>query len=119
MKYTTYKELLDYAAQNADSFSLVWRNMAFDQSAFDLLDELSPWLISDNSSHKWPGTELFSDKARVKKYEVNEKTMQILSVVSSVYDWIAPKYPEDLAFYKNNKAIFASVAHEGESWFTI
>jgi len=117
-KYTSYTELLDIAKREADTFSLVWRNFAFDQTAFDLIDELEQWLVSDYSSSSWPGTELFDEKARVKTYNVNEQTIAILSRVESVFDWQSPKYPEDLAFYKEKEIIFGSVAHEGEAWFS-
>jgi len=116
-KYTSYQELLDYAKQEADSFSLVWRNMAFDNSAFELIEKLSPWLISDYSSSSWPGTQLFGEKARVKTYRLNPNTISILKCFDSVFDFIAPKYPEDLAFYKGKVVMFSSVSHEGEAWF--
>ncbi|MGH1441807.1 MAG: hypothetical protein ACRBBR_16960 [Cellvibrionaceae bacterium] len=118
MKYTSYEELLEFGLEEADTFSIVWRNMAFDDSAFDLVEDLSPWLVSDFSSHSWPGTELLEEKARVKTYEVNSETIKILNCVSSVFDLQAPKYPEDLAFYRGKDVLFGSVAHEGMAWFT-
>jgi hypothetical protein len=48
----------------------------------------------------------------VKKYEVNKKTIRLLRCVTSVFDFIAPNYPEDLALYKDDKVIFSSVTHE-------
>ena len=117
MKYTTYKALLEFALEAADSFSLVWGNFSFDRSAYELIERLSSWIISDYSSSSWPGTELGGGKARVKTFEVNTETIEILKCVDSVFDFKAPKYPEDLAFYSNGKVIFASVAHEGEAWF--
>ncbi len=78
-KYTTYEDLLEFALNEADSFSLVWRNFAFDQSAFDFVDSLSPWLRSDFSSSNWPGTQLYSERARVKSYEVNGNTITVTS----------------------------------------
>ncbi len=116
-KYVSYEELLDFALEEADTFSVTWRNMAFNQSAFDFVDELSPWLVSDFSSFSWPGTELFGEKARVKTYKVNEQTIESLKCVSSVFDFLAPNYPEDLAFYHGKKVLFGSVAHEGMTWF--
>ncbi len=117
MKYTTYKTLLEFALDEADTFSLVWGNFSFDSSAYELIEQLSPWIISDYSSCSWPGTELVGQKARVKTYEVNTETIEILKCVNSVFDFQAPQYPEDLAFYRNGQVVFASVAHEGEAWF--
>ena len=48
----------------------------------------------------------------MKKYEVNEETIELLRCVTSVFEFVAPNYPEDLAFYKGDKVIFSSVAHE-------
>jgi len=116
-KYTSYQELLDYAEQEADSFSLVWRNMAFENSAFELIEQLSPWLISDYSSSSWPRTRLIGEKARVKTYQVTPETINLLKSVKSVFEFLAPKYPEDIAFYKGKSVIFSSIAHEEEAWF--
>ena len=118
MTYTSYEELLAYATEEADSFSLVWRNVNFDDSAWKLMDDLSPWLVSDYSSSAWPGTELYNDKAKVRTYKLTDETLAILKAQTSVFDWLAPKLPEDLAFYKGKEVLFCSVAHEGEAWFT-
>ena len=48
----------------------------------------------------------------MKKNEVNEETIELLRCVTSVFEFVAPNYPEDLAFYKGDKVIFSSVAHE-------
>jgi hypothetical protein len=111
-KNINYKELLEFALEKADSFSLVWRDYEFYDSAFELEDKLRPWLISEYSSSSWPGTITFGREALVKKYEVNKKTIRLLRCVTSVFDFIAPNYPEDLALYKDNKVIFSSVTHE-------
>lgn len=116
-KYTSYQELLDYAEREADSFSLVWRNLVFENSAYDLIEKLSPWLLSDYKSSSWPRTQLVGEKARVKTYQITPETMRYLRSFHSVFEFIAPKYPEDLAFYKNKVAIFSSIAHEGGAWF--
>jgi hypothetical protein len=118
MKYTTYKNLLEVAEQEYDTFSLVWRHeLNFEESAWKIEEELRPHLLSKFSSCKWPGTEIFGRKATIRTYVVNPESISILGRVSSVFDWLAPNYPEDLAFYRENKVIFASVAHEGEAWF--
>ncbi len=118
MKYTSYEELLDYALENADSFSLVWRNMAFNDTAFELINHLEPWLISNFSCDSWPGTQLTGDKARVYKYKVTTESIKLLECVDSVYSFLAPGFPEDLALYKDKKVLFGSVAHEGMAWYT-
>lgn len=118
MKYTTYHNLLEFAEQICDSFSLIWRHeFNFEKSAWIITEELSPHLLIEISTNKWPGTEIFGGKALLRKYTLNPATISILKQVSSVFDWIAPNYPEDLAFYSNEKVIFASISHENEAWF--
>jgi hypothetical protein len=118
IKYTNYQDLLKYADQECDTFSLVWRpEFNFENSAFKITEELAPYLISEKSTNKWPGTEVFGNKALLRTYQLNKESSNILKQVSSVFDWVAPKYPEDLAFYNNNKIMFASVAHEDMAWF--
>jgi len=118
MKYTTYRDLLLYAAKESDSFSLVWRDsFEFRESAHDIAKRLSPYLLSESKTSKWPGTEVFGAEALLKIYAVNNNTISILSEVSCIYEWLAPKFPEDLAFYRKGKTIFASVAHEKMAWF--
>jgi len=56
--------------------------------------------------------------ATSRTYRINNTTINILRSVESVYQWVSPSYPEDLAFYKKGELWFASIAHEGESWFT-
>lgn len=108
-----YEQLLEFALEKADTFSLVWQDFEFYDSAFELEDKLKPWLVSEYSSSSWPGTIKFGESALVQKYEVNESTIELLRCVESVFHFIVPDYPEDLAFYKDNKVIFSSVAHEG------
>jgi len=43
-KNFNYEELLEFALEEADTFSLVGQNFAFDESAFELDEKLSPWL---------------------------------------------------------------------------
>jgi hypothetical protein len=118
MKYSTYQDLLEYAESECDSFSLVWRSeFNFQKSAWDITDKLSKHLINELPVNKWPGTEIFDGKALLRTYSINAESIAILKSVSSVFDWLAPGYPEDLAFYKNENVVFVSIAHEGEAWF--
>ncbi len=118
MKYTTYQELLKFAEEECDSFSLVWRHeFKFKKSAWKITEELRPYLLSELPTNKWPGTEIFGSKALLRTYSINSASISILKRVSSIFDWIAPDYPEDLAIYRNEKVVFASVAHESEAWF--
>ena len=111
-------ELFDFALNNYDSFSLVWRaGLKFKDSAKNLLDELEPYLVSKRERNSWPGTETMGQPSIIYTYTVNRQSIKIIRRVQSVWDFIAPNYPEDLAFYKGKKIVFASVAHEKMAWY--
>ncbi len=113
-----YQSLLTRVSNEADEFSLVWREeFKFKQSALSIDMKLSPFLISEQKTSSWPGTELFGGLATLKKYSVSTESIALLKEVKNVYEWLAPKYPEDLAFYKNGKVLFWSIAHENEAGF--
>lgn len=114
----SYRELLTFAASNASEFTLVWRKgLEFSQSARDIDQALQPYLIRKEVSSKWPGTELLSGAAVVKRYKVTEGSLAILHAVDDTFGWISPEYPEDLAFYSGEKLLFGSIAHEEIAWF--
>jgi len=113
-----YKKLLDRAMNESDEFSLVWRHeFKFKKSASLIQEKLSAFLVSELTTSSWPGTELIGGLATVRKYKVSAQSLAILHAVNNVFDWLAPKHPEDLAFYKHGKVVFASIAHEKEAWF--
>jgi len=115
-----YKEILQRALIESDEFSLVWRHeFEYKNSADSIRKKLSEFLISEALTSSWPGTDLIGAVATVRKYRVSIESIAILHSVNSVYAWIAPKYPEDLAFYKNGKVIFWSIAHENEAGFEL
>jgi hypothetical protein len=74
------------------------------------------WLLEAYSSYSWPGTET-TEKARVRRYQVCAESIAALRCVDSVFDFLHPRYPEDLAFYAGGKVRFASIAHESDAWF--
>jgi hypothetical protein len=113
-----YKNLLDIAHSEYDAFSLVWRHeFRFLSSAKKISDILEPYLLSEEVTDNWPGTKLIGGLAVMRKYRVSNESIEILSVVNEIHEWLAPKYPEDLAFYKGEKLMFASISHEHEAWF--
>ena len=115
----TYTELLQLAMQYCSSFSLTWRDqLMFHESASRVLASLRPFLIREVYTGEWPGTRLVDQKAMVRYYRLTEKTLQILSTVPSLYAWLAPSFPEDLAFYRADETCWLfSIAHEEDAAF--
>ena len=118
-KGRTYIELLNFAASRCESFSLVWRKQfQFEPSAHQIANSLKPFLISNVRTDEWLGTKLIGHEAIVRQYRVVDRSIKILCSVSSLYSWLQPKFPEDLAFYSSgNVGWLASVSHERDAWF--
>ena len=49
---------------------------------------------------------------------VEDQFVKLLHAAASLYSWLQPKLPEDLAFYDSGDAVWlASTSHEQEAWF--
>ncbi len=116
----TYRALINFAFTECDTFSLVWQE-GFDFTArADLLAErLSPYIQRSARTDSWPGTQIFDRFALVRWYRLCVPTGHILKEAPGLYSWLAPDFPEDLAFFKRGKCWMASLSHEQCSWFTI
>ena len=112
-----YYELLQLAKQHCTSFSLVWQDIfRFSDSADNLERTLLPFLIREELTNVWPGTEIRGHKARVCHYRVTDESVSILADVSGLYAWLAPEMPEDLAFYAADGSCWLfSIAHEKDA----
>jgi hypothetical protein len=109
-----YGKLLKWAVGNSTSFSLVWRNdFKFKQSAKEIKKKLKPYLERSETTNNWPGTQIFdAPKEKIRFYKTTIDSIELLKDVKSLFKWLAPSYPEDLAFYNKNKPVFGSIAHE-------
>jgi len=97
----------------------VWRKQfQFEPSAHQIANSLKPFLISNVKTDEWLGTKLIGHEAIVRQYRVADKSINILCSVSSLYSWLQPQFPEDLAFNSSgNIGWLASVSHERDAWF--
>jgi hypothetical protein len=113
----TYTALLRLAIQYCSSFSLTWRDqLKFNETASLMMSALLPFLIRELHTNEWPGTQLIDQKAMVRYYQFTEDTLRILSEVSSLYAWLSPNLPEDLAFYREDERCWLfSIAHEKDA----
>ena len=112
-----YVDLLRFGMQFCSSFSLTWRDQAqFNQSASDIEITLRPFLLRESYTDAWPGTRLYKAKARVRFYRLTVQSLEILLRTSSLYAWLEPNLPEDLALYKADGSCWLlSIAHELDS----
>ncbi|QOX77503.1 hypothetical protein FY034_00610 [Trichlorobacter lovleyi] len=114
-KNESYYLLLEWAKVEASSFSLIWRKgFSFAATAQEVEKRLRPYLIKEELTNEWPGTKICAPpEETIRFYRITNDTIKVLRTVTSVYDWLAPDYPEDLAFYnKECCPLFGSVAHE-------
>ena len=118
-KGQTYIDLLNFAAARCQSFSLVWRDQfTFEQSAYEIKRALRPFQLSNVRTDEWLGTKLIGHEAIVRRYQVSDAAVELLCGAGSLYSWLQPKLPEDLAFYSVDDAGWlASISHEGRAWF--
>ena len=115
----TYVDLLDFAAARCESFSLVWRDqLRFEHSAYEIKHDLKPFLLSNIRTDEWPGTKLIGHEAIVRRYRVSDDSVKLLQRAPSLYSWLQPKLPEDLAFYSSGDVLWlASISHEHVACF--
>ena len=60
---------------------------------------------------------VYKDRADVITYRFEEPAMEVLERPGSLFGWLSPSYPEDLAFFgRDKKCAFASVSHEGDAY---
>jgi hypothetical protein len=115
-----YEQILRLAAEVCASFSLVWRDqLEFDASAQAVGLELSPFLMREERTSEWPGTQLLGHEAIVRHYKVCQGSMGVLLRATGLYAWLSPELPEDLTFYlPNGVPWLTSIAHENDARFT-
>ena len=118
-KAQTYIDLLHFAAFQCESFSLVWRDQfRVEKSADEIKEALQPFLISSVRTAEWPGTKLIGHQATVRHYRVSDESVKLLYRAGSLYSWLEPNLPEDLAFYGPGERVWlASISHEHVAWF--
>ncbi|WP_374718066.1 stage III sporulation protein AH [Neobacillus sp.] len=120
VKGKRYKELIDLLSRNCNIFAFVENRqlMEIEDERLAYIDILiapiEEHLIERKIQQEWETTKLLEDTAYVFYFALNNITRQFLKERSkSLFDWISPKLPEDLMFYKDGKCLLASCSHEG------
>lgn len=114
-------KILEAMSDYANSFSYVVRDgMAVSSKAVQLIDELSPYLLSCNHCQEWPGTKLLIGSALLFSYSLSALSANVLVNTSDdIYEYILPNLPEDIVLYQNDTPVFISVTHEKDSYFIV
>lgn len=116
-----YATFLDMALDWFGFFSLVWRDgSTFDDSAIQIRRDLDRRETNRRRVTHWPGTRVFDTKgpiASIISYRLDSGSRDVLARPGSLFGWLAPTYPEDLAFYRRDGPLaFATVSHERMAW---
>jgi len=116
-----YTNFLDLALDWFGFFSLVWRDgSTFDDSAIQIRRDLDRHETNRRRVSHWPGTRVFDTKgpiASIISYRLDRGSRDVLARPASLFSWLAPTYPEDLAFYhREGHLTFATVSHERMAW---
>lgn len=85
------------------------------------LKDMEVHLASVRRSNVWPGTQLMDGEADVYTFLCKETTLEcVLRYSSSLFEWLQPDLPEDLALYRNDgSTILETVTHEQEGLLKI
>ena len=117
---SAYLGLVEYLLRSCSAFHLVWRDQAkFDQEAISIREELARWELDRWRRSAWPGIRYSTSKpcASVILYKTDPRQIEILKRPGGLFDWVPPKFPEDIGFYdKAGDCCFATVSHEKEGW---
>ncbi|MFT3876083.1 MAG: hypothetical protein QM708_06650 [Propioniciclava sp.] len=117
-----YAELIDFCVLVGSRVQFVYQDdLDFEPSARALVDVLNPdGEQATRRSKRWPGTRLLDGKATVCSVPLTEQVAVWLKEGPLPYDWIAPKWPEDVAILRRDgSVVFGSIAHERDSWLKV
>lgn len=92
---------------------------AFDEQNNKFIKCISDDIILAEDRTEWPGTVLFRKSAKVYEFCLNSRVADAMALCSSsLYDWVHPRLPEDLAFLRADHSVWmASVSHDREFYF--
>lgn len=117
-----YADLIKFASDYCDSFLLVTREtIELNQNANAVLDTLTPFLISRSNESQWPGTTLLNSTAKVLRYRLDPKSIEVLEhSAPSLFSWAQPDLPEDLCLIRSDGEPFlVTIAHEEDGYLVI
>jgi hypothetical protein len=112
-----YLSFIEAASKHFSSVSLVWKHgLPYSESRHRIGSDLKRRQISQRQGNSWPGTS-WGELSTVVLYDLDAIACEVLTRPGSLFGWITPGFPEDLAFYeKNGDCGFASVSHEHYAW---
>jgi ribosomal protein L10 len=113
-----YRKLIKVLCNNSDKLYFVTREeLKYNQ---EILEQFKPYTIESYKTKEWANTMAKGPAATVYVVESSAETCRLLQqFANTLYDWVAPKLPEDLTFIKNNFEWFSCTTHEEFGGFSI
>jgi hypothetical protein len=114
-KGKVYSDLLDFCRSRSSRASVVIHKGARpSKDVFDFIEECKEFIVDERQQSNWPGGGTLRGTETVIYFSVCDKFIDKLKKSSlSLYDWVHPFLPEDLAFYDNEgNVILATIGHE-------
>ena len=91
--------------------------MSFDNDVHSFIESLGCDKVQRTT--KWPGTDLLAGGATLLSGSLTTSNVEALKSVGSLFGWLRPRYPEDLALYERGNSVLSSVAHERVGWIVL
>ncbi len=115
-----YTRLIEYALATSDAFMLVyvftgWRRQLCAKARRIKL-ALRPYRLKRRYDSQWPATESMGDNYMIEVYRSRPEVMDILREPGSLYAWFPTVFPQDIAFFRQNRCWFFTCAHERFLW---
>lgn len=123
-----YKNLINYAYTKCDAVMFIVRKDIYineirtDNDSLNILqknmkkyvEDINKYLLKKRHGAYWVYSESGADDELIDVYfyKFNNQLRQLLLENDSIYSWLHPTYPEDIAFFKNGYCWLYSVAHE-------
>jgi hypothetical protein len=119
-----YRELLDFAVGQCSTALLVVHNTpALGEHGSTLISQLRPFLRNEDSSDRWPGTELGpgASPVSVYRYDYGPECAELLKQATDrLYGWLQPALPEDLCLLRDDGSEWlVTIAHEHISYLCL
>jgi hypothetical protein len=116
-----YKALIAFAVGRCSTFTLVERSeCGMSDAAMEILRSLAPALVSESEVDEWPGTRLCGGlTATLRRYELRDFSAATLTQAPSLYAWIQPDRPEDLALWNDSRPLLVTIAHERDAYLSL
>ena len=113
-----YSKLIEYAMETSDAFMLVYfsygKQKKYSFGVKQIKKALRPYRIKRRYDTQWPSNISFDVRNTyvIEVYRSNMEALNFLRIPGSLFSWMHPSFPEDIAFFNNSKCWLLTSAHE-------